>query len=505
MTSSKQTKTTQLPCHDSAQGTLFADYGRMLFFVSAVFFGLFIAVSSQNDKLRLIGCFTAAWIATRVYLLRWRWYMPFITAGLFTAVLLLPSEANSTSSLLSERSMTFRGVFALLLMVGLADVNTISKRISNIVHTEEQATALRKWLLRYGKQFLKWTLLTVLLTYSFIVPLIQEFMVQQQGAPENPLQKMDRLALPMNILLRFSESMTALFAFMIGACVGSFLNVVIYRVPQKASVLIEPSYCPGCKTKIIPRDNLPLLGWLNLKGQCRQCQIPIPMRYPAVELTVGLALLTLYFVELISGGVNLPARTPNPYAGVLWILFYTKWDLVGFYLYHSALLCTVFSWGMISFDGHRVPRFTVMISLAVFAALQFCFPGLQLLNGLQPGTKGLITTAMLVATTCGLGLTSGLCAGWITGKLTGVFGTKPALNCIPAWLLIGLALGWQAVAGIFVLLHIWQFMTHIHRAFLDPNSDYTLRLKRLDLALSAFLLLHHCVWRSIWNAIAGST
>ncbi len=69
-----------------------------------------------------------------------------------------------------------------------------------------------------------------------------------------------------------------------GLIVGSFLNVVIVRVPAKESLLSPPSRCPACEARIAPRDNIPVLSWLLLKGRCRSCGEPIPAGYPLVEL-----------------------------------------------------------------------------------------------------------------------------------------------------------------------------------------------------------------------------
>jgi leader peptidase (prepilin peptidase)/N-methyltransferase len=74
-----------------------------------------------------------------------------------------------------------------------------------------------------------------------------------------------------------------------GLAIGSFLNVVIYRVPRHESVITPPSACPNCGTQIETRDNIPVLSWLLLRGRCRHCQARISWRYPAVELlTAGL-------------------------------------------------------------------------------------------------------------------------------------------------------------------------------------------------------------------------
>jgi leader peptidase (prepilin peptidase)/N-methyltransferase len=70
----------------------------------------------------------------------------------------------------------------------------------------------------------------------------------------------------------------------LGLAVGSFLNVVIVRVPRQQSVIAPPSACPNCHTPISPRDNVPVVSWLLLRGRCRNCRAPISARYPLVEL-----------------------------------------------------------------------------------------------------------------------------------------------------------------------------------------------------------------------------
>ncbi|MGK2958910.1 MAG: prepilin peptidase [Acidimicrobiales bacterium] len=71
---------------------------------------------------------------------------------------------------------------------------------------------------------------------------------------------------------------------LLGLAIGSFLNVVIYRVPLRQSVVSPRSRCTGCATELAARDNIPVLSWLILRGKCRTCKVPIAIRYPAVEL-----------------------------------------------------------------------------------------------------------------------------------------------------------------------------------------------------------------------------
>jgi leader peptidase (prepilin peptidase) / N-methyltransferase len=81
------------------------------------------------------------------------------------------------------------------------------------------------------------------------------------------------------------------FAGLMGALVGSFLNVVAYRLPRHESLVSPGSHCPACGTQVKPYDNIPVLSWLLLRGHCRGCGAPISVRYPLVEgLTAALCV-----------------------------------------------------------------------------------------------------------------------------------------------------------------------------------------------------------------------
>jgi leader peptidase (prepilin peptidase)/N-methyltransferase len=84
-----------------------------------------------------------------------------------------------------------------------------------------------------------------------------------------------------------------LLVFLLGLAVGSFLNVVIHRVPRGESVVSPASRCPRCGTPIRARHNVPVLGWLILRGRCADCGTPISARYPLVELGTGLLFAAL--------------------------------------------------------------------------------------------------------------------------------------------------------------------------------------------------------------------
>jgi len=87
----------------------------------------------------------------------------------------------------------------------------------------------------------------------------------------------------------------AVLVFVFGTSIGSFLNVVIYRLPAGLSLLHPPSRCPKCHHRLKPYDNVPVLGWLWLRGRCRYCRTAIAPRYPLVELTTGILFLVTFF------------------------------------------------------------------------------------------------------------------------------------------------------------------------------------------------------------------
>ncbi|GEN78853.1 prepilin peptidase [Actinotalea fermentans] len=126
----------------------------------------------------------------------------------------------------------------------------------------------------------------------------------------------------------------------LGLLVGSFLNVVIWRVPRGESVVAPPSACPQCGHRIRPRDNVPVLSWLLLRARCRDCGVRIPVRYPAVE---GATALLFVLVQLRLGW--------SPALPV--------------YLYLGAVC---FALALIDLDVHRLPDAIVLPSYVVVGA-----------------------------------------------------------------------------------------------------------------------------------------
>jgi leader peptidase (prepilin peptidase)/N-methyltransferase len=148
-----------------------------------------------------------------------------------------------------------------------------------------------------------------------------------------------------------------LFAFsgLLGLAIGSFLNVVAYRVPLGLSIVRPASACPGCGSPIAARDNVPLASWLLLKGACRHCRMRIPARYPLVEGVTGVAFL-LGAVPFLPRALDAQS-TSSAAAGAL--------ETVA-YLYLAAISVVL---AVIDIDVHRLPDRIVLPAYAVGAAL----------------------------------------------------------------------------------------------------------------------------------------
>lgn len=110
--------------------------------------------------------------------------------------------------------------------------------------------------------------------------------------------------------------MPAVFLFAFGACVGSLTNVLVYRMPLGLSVVTPPSRCPACETQLTWRENIPIFGWLFLRGRCRFCKSKISPEYPLVEFFVALifvaAFIVLYAIPDKAVWLDMPVGTIKP-------------------------------------------------------------------------------------------------------------------------------------------------------------------------------------------------
>lgn len=91
------------------------------------------------------------------------------------------------------------------------------------------------------------------------------------------------------------QTFSSMVLFLAGLAFGSFLNVIVYRLPRGLSLVRPPSQCPSCQIRLSFLDLIPLVGYLLLGGRCRKCRVKISLRYPLVELATGLLFLLLFY------------------------------------------------------------------------------------------------------------------------------------------------------------------------------------------------------------------
>ena len=236
---------------------------------------------------------------------------------------------------------------------------------------------------------------------------------------------------------------TALWLGGLGACIGSFLNVVAYRLPLGMSVVWKPSHCPKCGHAIRARDNVPVFGWLWLRGKCRDCGEGISARYAIVEALMGLAFFVLAYFELFGGGGNLPQGPISEFVGAMDNVWVPYWPLIGLYAYHGLLLSLLMSVTLIDLDGQRVPSKLFSLGLIAGVGLAGWYPILQpalSVNGMSISLSGVV----------------GAGVGWLVGvatvRLLSMFSSQhlanSGRNLIVGFVLLGAFLGWQGVAAM---------------------------------------------------------
>jgi prepilin signal peptidase PulO-like enzyme (type II secretory pathway) len=239
----------------------------------------------------------------------------------------------------------------------------------------------------------------------------------------------------------------------LGGCLGSFLNVLVYRWPRGMSVVWPGSRCPACRQSIRWYDNLPVLGWLRLRGRCRDCRAPISPRYPLVEAAAALALVGLGAHNLLSAP-SPPTRlceTAHRVASRLGIG--EEWGGSGwvFLAGHVLLVLGLAQGALVERDGLRqswiVPLGLTVLGLVVPLAGHWSLGCESLAGAWHTGLRGALAGAALGA----------VCWLAAAGGPAGAYGQRLAilqLAAVGAWLDWPAALVTAALAnGLSWALH----------------------------------------------------
>lgn len=210
-----------------------------------------------------------------------------------------------------------------------------------------------------------------------------------------------------------------------GAALGSFLNVVIGRMPEELSVVSPGSRCPSCLTPIRAYDNIPIVSWFVLRGRCRHCGVRIAPRYLLLEVLTAVLL------------------------GALGIRFGLSWDLLKWSVLASMLLVIVF----LDIDYWWIPDRIVFPGMAFAFLAAFLPDGL----GIEAALLGLIPGALMYA------------VGWSFARITGKDGLGP--GDVKLLVMLGLALGLMPTLTLLVLASLQGAVAGMLVAWMGGHRD----------------------------------
>lgn len=185
-------------------------------------------------------------------------------------------------------------------------------------------------------------------------------------------------------LLPVAEAVVLAFCFAFGAGIGSFLNVVVHRGPRGESLVFGGSHCPRCGAAIRSRDNVPVLGWVLLRGRCRDCAEPIAVRYPVVEAVAGVLVTAVAGSELLT-------QTPRGRSGIDGLLAGDSWGRALVCVHHCWIALTLLAWVLLAWDGHRPGWRWQLLTLVGTAVPTLVWPDV----GWQPAVATVIALVLL--------------------------------------------------------------------------------------------------------------
>ena len=273
--------------------------------------------------------------------------------------------------------------------------------------------------------------------------------------------------------------------FVIGTVVGSFLNVCIYRIPWEKSVIWPGSHCPNCLVEIESRDNVPIVGWLFLGGACRTCKVPISIRYPSIELLVGLLFVGVYVLD---------GLMPKEYVRDDMTLFVRV-------LYHVVLVSLLVAVTFIDADLTIVPASITNLGIVLGLALGAFFPEVRpspsqastFVGGLKVGMVGVTVGGALI---------------WTIRVVGSFVFRREAMGSGDIHILgmIGAFLGWQAAvvtpflaAFVGLVPALWKFVIYLSKRLSGRKYHGSDREIPFGPYLSVAALILMMAWPWLWQ------
>lgn len=295
--------------------------------------------------------------------------------------------------------------------------------------------------------------------------------------------------------------------------IGSFLNVVAWRMPRGQGIGGR-SRCPRCAALLKSRDNVPILGWISLRGRCRSCGLPISRRYPIVEGLVGLSLTAVGVSEIYS--LCLPGQLLHWHGGPLWTPQVTLIQLA-ILTFHAVALTVLWAMSLIRIDGVRLPTRMIAVSGLLVVGAMLALPTVmvvpwQAIRPLHWAPDGLYVDAIMRAITglvaaafYGRLLAKGLCPT-ADLKLDPLGrGTFRLLDLIAMLSVPALVIGWQSMPAIVIVSAIGAYALRPLLNTLPINDGPTGQISNRGVmesfafALPMVLAIHLVFWRLLWS------
>lgn len=204
-------------------------------------------------------------------------------------------------------------------------------------------------------------------------------------------------------------ALTLIILFILGAVIGSFLNVCIYRLPRRESVITPASHCPDCEQPLKWYDNIPLLSYILLKGKCRRCGGSIPYRYPLVEF----ANAALYALAGLKFGPTAPLLPALLFISALIVIFFIDLE---HYIIPNVVVIPASIIGLGANVAIDPDRWLELLLAGVLSAAFFFVVAL-----VKPGGMGMgdVKLAAMLGFFLGMPVLVGLFAGFLLGAVVG--------------------------------------------------------------------------------------
>jgi leader peptidase (prepilin peptidase)/N-methyltransferase len=298
------------------------------------------------------------------------------------------------------------------------------------------------------------------------------------------------------------DAIVATWFIAVGASIGSFLNVVAYRMPLGRK-LGGSSKCPFCTTPIDGLDNIPVLAWIRLRGRCRSCRLPISAQYPLVELAVAIIFLFVYCTEFLPSGANLPGVTGSLFGTNGLARISVSSDLVlrlGTYLFALSGLIGA---ALIALQGAVVPLRLYAWSLLPHVVAVLAQPQAVIVRWRVAPPVGPIESRLDSFTTVLCGVVAGIAIARLLAPLMyqgfdrSLFArdnmTNGARQFVGAMAVAGGIIGWQAIVPLGWVL----FLAATAMSLILGRFRSVVRLDDLTIWVWLGLLLFRALWKPL--------